>query len=98
VPVPKPQGTDVVASFERRDDAASVAGDVLLYARGRLRLGALHRRHRRTRRASGWSAVIILLSACTVVAYTTNRWMVVPAALGAYVGTFVAVRSEVTAS
>jgi len=42
--------------------------------------------------------VIILLSACTVVAYTTNRWMVVPAALGAYVGTFVAVRSEVTAS
>jgi len=53
---------------------------------------------RDARRASLWSAVIILLSACTVVAYTTNRWMVVPAALGAYVGTFVAVRSEVTAS
>ena len=41
--------------------------------------------------ASAYSVAIILCSAFAVIEYTNDHWMLIPAALGAYVGTFVAV-------
>lgn len=39
-----------------------------------------------------WSAGIIGLSAFTVVSYTSNHWLFVPAMAGAFVGTFFTVK------
>ena len=47
---------------------------------------------KRVHPAAFWSAIIILASALSVLAYTENRWMVLPAAVGAYVGTFIALK------
>lgn len=47
---------------------------------------------KRPHNAAAWSAVIVLLGGVTVLAYTTNKWMVIPAALGAYGGTLGALR------
>lgn len=41
--------------------------------------------------AGAWSAMITLLSAVVVVAYTTNPILIVAAVLGAFVGTVLAV-------
>lgn len=42
--------------------------------------------------AALWSAGIIGLSAFTVVSYTSNHWLLVPAMAGAFVGTFFTVK------
>lgn len=47
---------------------------------------------KRALKAAGWSAAIIGLGAFSVVAYTTDHRMIVPAALGAFCGTLLAVR------
>jgi len=47
---------------------------------------------RRPHSAAGWSAVIIVLGAGNVVAYIHDWRMVIFAAVGAYLGTFLAVR------
>lgn len=44
--------------------------------------------------AASWSAVIVGCGAFTVVSYTTNRWLLIPALLGAFIGTYLAVLKE----
>ncbi len=46
-------------------------------------------------RAAWWSVAIFLTGAANVVAYTTDRWLLIPACIGAFAGTFYAVRREV---
>lgn len=41
-----------------------------------------------------WSAVIVGCGAFTVVSYTTDRWLLIPALLGAFLGTYIAVKKE----
>jgi hypothetical protein len=41
-----------------------------------------------------YSAMIIIMGAVTVVSYTEDHTMVIPAALGAFVGTYLAVKRE----
>ena len=43
-------------------------------------------------RSAWYSFLIILCSGFTVVEYTQDHWLLVPAALGAAVGTFIAVK------
>lgn len=45
-------------------------------------------------RSAAWSAALILLGGITVIGYTENKWMIVPAALGAFIGTWWTVRHE----
>lgn len=52
----------------------------------------MHSAAKHPHRAAGWSAAIIAFGAVSVVSYTTNHWLLIPALLGAYVGTYVAVR------
>lgn len=44
--------------------------------------------------AAFWSTLIILFGAFNIVSYTTNHWLLIPAALGAYAGTWIAVWRE----
>lgn len=48
--------------------------------------------HRRIGEAVLWAAMIPALSAYIVTAYIDNAWMVVPACMGAAVGTWLVVR------
>lgn len=43
-------------------------------------------------RASAYAALVILFSGSAAIGYTTDPWMLVPAMLGAFAGTYVAVR------
>ena len=47
---------------------------------------------RKVRSACLWSMVIPLLSGWITVQYVDNNWMLIPAALGAGVGTWLAMR------
>ena len=40
-------------------------------------------------RASVWAVVVFLLACVAVINYTTNHWLLIPAALGAFCGTYV---------
>jgi hypothetical protein len=42
-------------------------------------------------RASLWAVALFLLGALAVIGYTRNRWLLIPAALGAAAGTFLGV-------
>jgi hypothetical protein len=42
--------------------------------------------------ASSWSIVVTILGALVVINYTTNHVLLIPAALGAFCGTFVGMR------
>jgi len=42
--------------------------------------------------AAGWSVILFLLGAFAVVSYTQNKWLLIPAALGAFAGTVVGVK------
>ena len=42
--------------------------------------------------ASSWSVVVTILGAFVVINYTTNHLLLVPAALGAFCGTFVGMK------
>jgi hypothetical protein len=44
--------------------------------------------------AASWSAAIVAFGAFNVVAYQTDRMLIIPAILGAFVGTYVAVWKE----
>lgn len=54
----------------------------------------MHTADRDPQKAGMWSAAIVFMGAITVLAYTSDWTMVFPAAGGAYVGTFIAVRRE----
>lgn len=45
-------------------------------------------------RAAFWSMLIVAFGAFNIVSYTTNRWLLIPALLGAYAGTWYAVWRE----
>lgn len=47
---------------------------------------------KRATRAAGWSAAIVLFGAFNIVTYVGDHWALIPAALGAFVGTLWAVR------
>ena len=40
-------------------------------------------------KASVWAVVVFLLACVAVINYTTNHWLLIPAALGAFCGTYV---------
>lgn len=44
--------------------------------------------------AAFWSMVIIGLGGLNVIAYTHDKWLLIPAALGAFTGTYLAVKKE----
>jgi nitrate/nitrite transporter NarK len=44
--------------------------------------------------ASSWAALIAALGAFVVLTYTEDHWMILPAALGGFVGTFFAVKMK----
>ena len=41
--------------------------------------------------AANWSGLLFLLGSFSVLGYTTNHWLLVPAVLGAYFGTVMGV-------
>jgi len=43
-------------------------------------------------RASLWGVVVFFVAAIAVVNYTTNHWLMIPACLGAFLGTFVGMK------
>jgi uncharacterized membrane protein YfcA len=43
-------------------------------------------------KASLWGVVVFFVAAIAVVNYTTNHWLLVPACLGAFLGTYVGIR------
>ena len=44
--------------------------------------------------AAAYSSGIVLAGGITVISYTENHWMILPAAAGAFVGTFFAVKKS----
>ena len=40
-------------------------------------------------RASLWAVVVFLIACVAVINYTTNYWLLIPAGLGAFFGTYV---------
>jgi hypothetical protein len=40
-------------------------------------------------KSSLWAVVVFVIAAIAVVNYTTDHWLLIPAALGAFCGTFV---------
>lgn len=44
--------------------------------------------------AGGLSSMLILLSGAAAIGYTSNPWLLVPAMLGAFAGTWCAVRQK----
>ncbi len=40
-------------------------------------------------KASLWAAVVFVIACIAVINYTTNYWLLIPAALGAFCGTYV---------
>jgi uncharacterized membrane protein YfcA len=42
--------------------------------------------------ASSWAIVVTILGAFVVINYTTNHMMLIPAALGAFCGTYVGMK------
>jgi hypothetical protein len=49
---------------------------------------------RRRVMSAGLASVLILLSGGAAIGYTSDPWMLIPAMLGAFVGTWVAVATE----
>ena len=42
--------------------------------------------------ASGWGAIVWLIGSLAVIEYTTNHWLLIPACLGAFCGTYVGIK------
>lgn len=40
-------------------------------------------------RASVWSGIVYLVACIAVINYTVNNWLLIPAAIGAFCGTYV---------
>lgn len=49
---------------------------------------------RRPVEAGLWATAIILVGAASIVLYTNNYWLVIPAAAGAFVGTYYTVKPK----
>jgi hypothetical protein len=47
--------------------------------------------HHAPLQAGGWAVVLFLLGALTVLGYTKNKWLLIPAAAGAFAGTYLGV-------
>jgi hypothetical protein len=45
-------------------------------------------------RASFWAATLYILGGIVVLAYTSNPWLLIPAVIGAFAGTYVGVRYQ----
>jgi hypothetical protein len=45
-------------------------------------------------KAGLWSVAIVMLGGLSVIAYTTNHWLIIPAGIGAYFGTRFAVKND----
>lgn len=45
--------------------------------------------HNQPLKASMWAVVVFLLACVAVINYTTNHWLLIPAAIGAFSGTYV---------
>jgi hypothetical protein len=43
-------------------------------------------------KASIWAVIVFFISSIAVINYTTNHWMLIPACLGAFCGTFVGMK------
>ena len=43
-------------------------------------------------RASIWSVIVFLVACVAVINYTTDHWLLVPAALGAFCGTYIGMK------
>jgi uncharacterized membrane protein YfcA len=43
-------------------------------------------------KAASWAVVLFLTGAAGVIAYTANRWLLIPACAGTFAGTYVGVR------
>jgi uncharacterized membrane protein YfcA len=43
-------------------------------------------------KSSLWAVVVFVIAAIAVVNYTTDHWLLIPAALGAFCGTFVGMK------
>lgn len=46
--------------------------------------------------ASLWAVALFVLGAFAVIGYTRNRWLVLPAAVGAFAGTYAGVLMQLT--
>ena len=42
--------------------------------------------------ASCWAVVVFLMACVAVINYTTNHWLLIPAGLGAFCGTYVGMK------
>jgi uncharacterized membrane protein YfcA len=42
--------------------------------------------------AGFWGAVVWLIGSIAVIEYTTNHWLLIPACIGAFCGTFVGIK------
>jgi hypothetical protein len=40
-------------------------------------------------KASSWATVVFLFACTAVINYTTNHWLIIPALIGAFCGTYV---------
>lgn len=44
--------------------------------------------------ASAWAVALLVLSGVATIAYVNNHWMLIPAAAGAFVGTWFSIRKS----
>ena len=44
--------------------------------------------------ASCWSVVVYTIASVAVINYTTNHWLLIPAGLGAFCGTYIGMRIQ----
>lgn len=51
----------------------------------------IHSARLNARHAAWWSVAIVLLVGANVISYTQNPWLLIPAAVGAFLGTWVAI-------
>lgn len=45
-----------------------------------------------TMKASLWAAVVFVIACVAIINYTTNYWLLIPAGLGAFCGTYVGMK------
>ena len=43
-------------------------------------------------KSSFWGAVVWIIGSLAVIEYTTNHWLLIPACLGAFCGTYVGIK------
>jgi uncharacterized membrane protein YfcA len=48
----------------------------------------------KTLAASMWAVIVFIVAAIAVVNYTTNHWLLIPACLGAFCGTYIGMNAR----